>query len=318
MKFSRLAVVLIVALGLLGGSGVLAAEKLKVASSIKMSPIFYLPIKAAAENKFWKKNGLDAEWVPFKGATPMFRAVAAKSIVYGMATGTGAIPAATRGVPVVMVADLQSAELFVLYVRTDGKIRKPKDLKGAKMGTPRLGGSTHAMALVVARAHGIEKDVKMVATGGIRGLLAGLKTGVVDTAIEPVHLMIKMQLAGDIRELLRLADYHPKEWAHHVLFSTKEFIQKKPDTLKRAVKASLQANNYIQDNRAWTIKTMKETSGFSEEAIKLILKDYRFSRTGRLSRKGVKNLRDFLIEYEIISKAKAPPVDELYTDKFLP
>lgn len=318
MILPRLAVTIIVALGLMGGSGVLAAEKLKVGSSIKMSPIFYLPIKAAAENDTWGKNGLEAEWVPFRGAAPMFRAAAAKSIMFGMATGTGAIPAAARGVPVVMVSDLQSNELFVLYVRANSKVRKAEELKGAKMGTPRLGGSTHAMALVVARAHGLEKDVRMVATGGIRELMAGLKTGVVDTAIEPVHLMIKMQLAGDIRELLRLSDYHAKEWAHHVLFASKEFIQNKPDTLKRAVKASLQATNFIQDNRAWTTKTMMETSGFSEEATKHILKDYSFSRTGRLSRKGVQNLRDFLIEYKIISKEKAPPVDELYTDKFLP
>ena len=62
---------------------------------------------------------------------------------------------------------------------------------------------------------------------------------------------------------------------------------------------------------------MMELSGYSEEAAKLVNKDFAFSRDGKVSRKGLENLRNFFIEYGLIPKEKAPAIEKLYTDEFV-
>ena len=127
-----------------------AAEKINFATAIKVTPAYYLPVLAAEERGFWRENGLKVNWIPFRGGPDMQKAIVARSVLIGLTTAGGLIAAATRGVPVIIVSDLQKTAGVGLYVLADSPIKNPKQLAGKKIGVTRLGAVDHAYANFVA------------------------------------------------------------------------------------------------------------------------------------------------------------------------
>lgn len=293
-----------------------ALDKVKFGTSVKDHPAFYLPILAAEDKGFWKDQGLEVDWVPFTGAATLLRAVAAEAISMGMSGPVALVPAAARGVPVVIVANHNPTSEFLLLVRAESPYKEPKDLKGTKIGVLTLGAATHAYARVIAKAAGIEKEVKFVGTGGLVETIAALRVKAVDAIVLNFPPLVPLILAGEARELVALADYLPKGWMDQVVFTRKELIRDKPEVVKRVIKAVLQGNNFVLTNRAWTMEKMKAMSGFSEEAAAAVFSRLALSRTGKIERPAMENIRNFLLEYELVPKDKAPPLEEIYTTKF--
>src|SRR3990170_4197668 len=169
------------------GLPVQAAEKLKFGTAVKESAEYYLRVLAAEEKKLWEKNGLQAEWVPFKGAGEMFRSVAAGAIFTGFAATSSIVEAQVRGVPAVIVSDVVPYDPFVIWVRTDSRFKEPRDYKGARVGVARFGGAQHLYGQLIAKSLGVEKEVKFVSIGGIPEGWAAMKTGIIDAMVQPLR-----------------------------------------------------------------------------------------------------------------------------------
>jgi len=294
-----------------------ALEKLKLGASVKVYPAHYLPALTAEDKGFWKENGLDVEWVPVGSDAAEMRAVAAGALNIGMATSAGIITAAGGGLPVVMVNELVSSVSWKLWVRADSPYRNVLDLKNKRIGVTALGGITHAFGRIVAKAHGIENDLRFVGAGGARQNVAGLWAGSFDASILGMASAARLKVEGKIREISSARDYLPKPWFDDAIFARKNFAQTKPDEVRRVIKATLQATDFIQRNPRWTIDKMVSFTGIPEEAAKLLYDDTKFTANGHLDRKAVENIRDVLIRYGIINE-KAPAADDLFTNAYLP
>ena len=302
----------------LSGVSSFAAERLKFASAIKMTPAYYLPILAAEEKGFWKENGLDVDWVPFRGGPDMHTALLAGEITIGLDPATGNLPGIARGVPMILVSDHQNTEGLALYVSSGSRLREPKDIKGARIGVTRLGASDHAQARFVAKLLGIEKDVRYVGTGGISEKIAALKSGAVDAITFFIFPIIELKIKGEVRQLLSLEEYFPKEWLGHVMFAHKDFARKSPDTVKRVIRSVLNALDYVRKDADWAMRTMKKEQNYSDEAARQIYPILRFTKDGRINPQALENVRNFLLDYDVVPKGKLPPVAEIYISQFLP
>lgn len=296
---------------------VFGAEKLKLGTAVKVFPGYYLPALAAEEKGFWKEQGLEVEWAPFRTPTDLMQAAAGRTISIGLAGAVVVIPAAAAGVPMVIVGNLYPPSDFYMWVRGDSPYKDPKELKGAKIGVQRFGTAPHVYARVVTKAAGVEKEVRFVGTGDIPETVAALRVKAVDAIVLTIYQLIKLKLTGEARELARLADYLPKEWMDQVIFARKDFINSSPDVVRRVVKAVIRANNFALDNPAWTVEKLKALSGYPDDVAQMMVKLVSLSRTGKIEQKAVENVRGFLIEYELLPKDKAPPVEEIYTARFV-
>lgn len=299
------------------GSHSWALEKLKFGTPVKGSPSNYLPLVAAEEKGYWKENGLEVEWWPFTGASPLFQAVTAGSILVGLAPAISVIQTQARAVPVLMVAKVYGKEEFTLWVRADSPAKSFKELRGGRIGISRLGGSTDAFARVLARTFGMEKEIKLIAVGGSGPSIAMLKTGKTDAALHAFFLLAELKVKGEVRDLVRMSDYVPKEWVNHVAFAQKDLIKSKPDTVRRLVRALLKGTAAINRDAPWAMAKMRELSGYSEEAARLIYSGFAFSEDGRLEPKAIENIRQFLVDNGIIAKEKLPAKEELFTSQFV-
>lgn len=294
----------------------IAAEKLKFATSVRVSVNYYLPVLAAEEKGFWKQNGLEVEWVPFRGGAEMYRAVAAGEVGIGFTVASSVVVGVTRGIPVSMIASLVEEPKFLVYVAKESRFKKAEDLKGAKVGVPRLGAASHFYGLAATKALGLEKEVKFLGVGGITEAMAALKMGSIDAMVEPLETMVALVVKGEVREVLSLADYLPKDWIEHVIFARKDTLRAQAEVAKRAVKSVFQALAFIQDNPRWTLDKMKSFSGFSEEAARMAYDALGFSRTGKVNPRAVESIIKFSQEYGLIAKERVPAVEEVYIPGF--
>ncbi len=295
----------------------LAAEKLKLGTAVKFFHPYYLPVMAAEQKGFWVRNGLEVEWTPFRRPATFEQALAAGSLNMGVGPATSMLLGAAKGSPVVMVAEVLPFMEFFIWVRTDSPIKKTKDLKGKKIGVSSMRSVGHAMAKLMVRRLGLEKDVKFIGTGGIVQVVAALRSGATDaTVVGMFSIIAKLKLAGKVQALAGTRDYLPKEWVENVVEARKDFISNKPDTVRRAVKAFLQAIEFIKANPKWSVGKIKSFERLSDEQATYLYKFYDFTRDGKISRQAVKNVRDFLVQNKLISASAIPRVNDVYTSRF--
>ena len=294
----------------------LAAEKLKFGTAVKRFNPFYLPILAAEEKGFWQNNGLEVEWVPFRGSAMMDRAMATKHLNIGAGVTTTFIRTAEKGLPAVMVAEVERYMEFFVWVRADSPIKEVKDLRGAKIGVVSEASVSHDFGKVIMESNHI-KGVKFVGTGGLVEGVAALRTGAIDADIvAPFAFVIKLTLAGNLRRLVGTRDYLPKEWIDLPIIARKDFIRNKPATVRRAVRAFLEGAKFSQRNKSWSLDKIKAFEGVSQEVATWLIKYYPLTKDGKIDPKAVENVRNFLVEHGIVSADKTPRVDELYTNEF--
>lgn len=294
------------------------AQKFKLGTGVKLSAPYYLTMIAAEEKGIWKKNGLDVEWVPFKGGGPFSQALAVGEIKMGFQAASGAFTAAARGSPVIIVSDLAKNPFF-FWVRGNSRFRQAADIKGAKIGVSSLASAPSAQGRIVAKALGLEKEVRFVGVGDLTTAMAGLKTGVIDAAIYGFDQMAELKYRGEVRDLIKNSDYLPREWVDLSIQARKDFLKEDAPLARRLVKACFQAVEFVTKERGWSVATIKATVGFSEGTAELIY-DYvtpLFTKDGKINLKALDNVRNFLIEYRLVPKEKVPTSQEIYTPELL-
>jgi ABC-type nitrate/sulfonate/bicarbonate transport system substrate-binding protein len=202
----------------LTGSLALAAEKVTFGIPAKVSPAYYLPMLATQEKDFLAEQGLEMEWLPFKGTGQLFRAVATRRVKIGGNTAVGLLIPLSRGVPVVVLAKIIDSFDWSLWVRSDSPVRQPADMKGKSLGITRLAGTSFAYAQVALKAAGLLGQVKLVSTGGVRARHAALKSGAIDISMDGGTTMARFEVKGEVRRLMAITDHLPKDWVEHVIF----------------------------------------------------------------------------------------------------
>lgn len=294
-----------------------AAEKVKFATPLRIYPLHYLIAMAAQENELWKKENLDVEWVPFRGTADQTRAFAAGAVSIGLSTAVAIMQVRPRGLALQGVADLHRRNDFVVWASARTNIREPKDLKGAKIGVSMIGTLNWAYGKLIFRALGMEGDVKFVGAGGIPETIAMLKTGVLEASINSISVFINLREQGQVRPVLRIDEYLPRPWVDNVVTGRLEFVKSNPGVVRGIVRAVLSSADFIKKNRPWALNKMREISGYSEESAGIIYEELKFTEDGRIDRKGMENVRNFLIEYGLLKKEEASAVEELYTEEFI-
>lgn len=179
------------------------------------------------------------ETFPFRGGDLRFRAYQAGQVDAAVATGTGALTAATKGVPLVIAAALSEEDDAVYsspyVVLKNSPLKSPQDLKGKTIGLNGLRESFELgvrMALIKA---GLNPDRDVTWTVVPPASMGdALRAGKIDLAAISQPFFAAEQAKGDVRVLFTVhtADEFKEEF---VVFFNPEFIKNN----RTAVKAFL-------------------------------------------------------------------------------
>ena len=126
----------------------------------------------------------------------------------------------------------------------------------------------------------------------------------------------KYRARGEIRELLTIDDYLPKGLFAQILFSSRSFLEAKPDVVRKVVKGYLLGADYVMKNQDWAIRRMMTEMRFSEEAAKIAYPKLHYT-DGRIDLKRIDAAVNFLVEYGLLAKDKIPPMDKIFAKGFV-
>src|SRR6266550_4478412 len=143
----------------------------------------YMPFYVAQEKGFYKKHGIESEYIQM-GTTIQPQAVVAGNINYLTSVSNG-ISAAVAGLPLVVVISFCDTSPWVLVTNKD--INKPQDLIGKTIALSGIRTSPYYFFQAFLKKYEIsEKDVGIITTGGTSDSFLSLTTNrVVGTVLTP-------------------------------------------------------------------------------------------------------------------------------------
>lgn len=238
---------------------VFAYAEERVVIAITTPAVDYLTVAVAKERGFFAQEGLKTEIVQMRSATTIV-ALANHEVDYTLAVGS-AVRAIVKGVPLRVVAGFLDKPMFALVARPD--LSSVESLRGKTLGISSFGALVDVIGRKILEHHRIdEKEVKFVALGDDLARLAALRAGLVDAVILAPPADSLAQQVG-FRVVLNTRDLFSFLFvglATHV-----ETLTKKPDQVRKVIRAMLHANRYIRDNRIGAIEVIRKFTGADEK-----------------------------------------------------
>ena len=201
----------------------------------------------AHEYGTFKKYGLDVQLVYIPSSGTNIQALLGGSLDMSAPGISGVVLAAARGAPVLAIAAMTNRPPMTLYVHPD--ITRTEQLKGQTLGITRFNSTAHTVTTLILRKLGLEQTATMRPLGGQPEIQAAFEqkqiAGMV-TAVKP---------RAPARALLNAAELDIP-FAMNVMAVTREFLQKNPDTVERAMKAYIEAVAKMNNDKEATLKVL--------------------------------------------------------------
>jgi len=219
------------------------SEKLRVAYTV-IAPT-QASVWTAKEMGYYAKHGLDVELVLLVGAPLAVAALVGGETPIVHTGASAVITSNLAGSGAVIIAGAANRFPYVLFV-TD-QIKKVEELKGKKFGVSRIGSADNAAAATVLEKYGIkESDVTYVQAGSIPARLAAMQTNALQATLLQAPETLKAKELG-LRALLDFTKLDV-EWQQNGVATTRDYIKKKPDTVRRFMRAYVEAVHYNLTN----------------------------------------------------------------------
>ena len=307
-------------------SGVAAGELRKVSLRLDTS---FLPkhgiFFVAGDKGFYREAGLDVTVVPGTGSMGTVQTVAAGRDTFGFADAGTMILGRAQGAMVRDIGMIHAKSPFSVITLKKYNIKTPKELEGKSIASE-PGGSSFIMLPIFFKLAGIDgSKVKVIPTdptSKVPGLLAGRFEAVGSYLVSDPPVIVAN---GEEPVVFPYSDYGFKMYSNG-LIATDDLIAKDPDLVRRFVQATFKGIKYANDHQdeaaAILVKNVPEISlqaakiGIQLASSILWTDEAKANGIGYMTKEmwelTQKNMMDFM------GLKKAFPVEELYTNQFLP
>jgi NitT/TauT family transport system substrate-binding protein len=245
------------------GQGISRPDNMVVSYPSKSITSF--PILETAQRRgFFQKENLNVSAVYMRGGIDI------KALLTGDADfGTGSTTAVTAfvaGAPVRVVMSLNSYVDQALYAQP--KYRNLAQLKGQSIGSLNPGGLVDTLLRKMITQNGLspERDFILLNMGGTPERYAALKSGTLAASMLSAPHSLHAEKEGFTR-IAATRDYVDVPGTALVVHADK--IKKQPQMIKRFLRATLRAMNYIRENRADTTQMIVREFGMDQQIASL-------------------------------------------------
>ena len=218
-------------------------EKLRVAYTV-IAPT-QATLWTANELGLFAKHGLDVELVLLVGAPLAVTALVAGETPIVHAGASAVVTSNLQGSGTVLVAGGANRFPYVLFVTNE--IKRVEDLRGKKFGVSRIGSADNAAAITVFNRLGIkDTEITYVQAGSIPSRLAAMQTNALQATLLQAPETLKAKEIG-MRPLLDFTKLDV-EWQQNGVATTRDYIKKKPDTVRRFIRGFVEGSAYNLNN----------------------------------------------------------------------
>src|SRR5262245_19047951 len=228
-----------------------AADRIKI-GYLDTSGTF-LSLTLVRKKGLFTIEGIQADLIRIR-STVALTALVSGELDYHSVLGP-AVAAAIRGVPIKIVACYTPRVATAIIALPEFKT--VQDLRGKTIGINSLGGGLEGQVRLILKHFGLdaEKDVKLLATGGMESRLTAMKQGfTVATLGSPPIEFVGKKLGFTVLARARELFSYPSSG---LIVNVKK-IKERPDEIKRMIKAGIETNRYFSQNREGTLRAMME------------------------------------------------------------
>jgi NitT/TauT family transport system substrate-binding protein len=230
-----------------------AQEKLRVAYTV-IAPT-QATLWTAKELGLFARHGLDVDLVLLVGAPLAVTALVSGETPIVHAGASAVVTSNLQGSGAVLVAGGANRFPYVLFV-TD-EIKRVEDLRGKKFGVSRIGSADNAAAITVFNGLGIkETEITYVQAGSIPARLAAMQTNALQATLLQAPETLKAKEIG-MRALLDFTKLDV-EWQQNGVATTRDYIKKRPDTVRRFIRAYVEGSHYNLTNPKGAQKVLQK------------------------------------------------------------
>ena len=296
--------------------GGLAQPSIKVGTAVLGDYALAGPFVLAIEKNMFRAEGLNAEFVPFRGGPDLVKAVIAGELLLGAAGSTDILVFREAGMPLKMVATQTEGNHFTLNVAPS--IQGVAELKGKAIGVTRVGATTWVFARMLAREQkwDADRDVKIVGLGGLDAQLAALSRNEIAAFVWGDGGAVT-QLQGKSKVLMRLDKVTPK-WISQIIYASEDGIRKQADLIRKTLKVVFAAQQMMREKTAESAEIIAKKLGWTPDAVQAAHKisGGLISADGTMSIEALATMQEVLLEYGVIKKKL--PVEQHVAKEFTP
>ena len=277
-----------------------------------------LPWMIAKDARLFRKQDLDVDLVFMGSSALIIQSMLAGSVPVAGVAGPAVISSAVSGGDVVTVANLAPLTIALMVKPS---IEKPEDLRGKKIGVPRLGAVAHFAIRMILDRHGI-KDVTILQMGSQPEAAAGMRRQAIDGAMISLPLNYVLEKEG-YRQLVGPADYRKLgiQFISQGISARKSYIAKNRDVVLRLIKATMEGLKLLstQENLAKKILS-KYTRQTDSESLD---RAYRFgletlNKDPTVPREAIVSMIRLMADLGLIDRSAASniPAEAFYDNSF--
>ena len=269
-----------------------------------------LPAWVAKETGLFAKNGLDVQLIFFTGGTTAILALVSGDVPITQVSGPGLVNSALAGSDPVFVAAGITSLNYVLMGRPG--IKSAEQLKGGTVAISRFGSATDSIARFALRKIGLTpgKDVTIVQVGSGPDRLNAAVTGKVTASV----LNPPSSFLAEKRGLAVVADVAQMGlvFQHTGAATTKRFIREHQDTVRRYVKANVEAVHRMWTDREGTVRVLGKYMGSNldreilEKSWENVMTEAFYPKKQYPSLEGLKTVIDEIAERDPRAKSAKP------------
>jgi len=212
-----------------------------------------LPWMMAKDAGLFRKQDLDVDLVFMGSSNLIIQSMLAGSVPVAGVAGPAVISSVVAGGDVVTVANLAPLTIALMV---NPSIQKPEDLKGKKIGVPRLGAVAHFAIRMILDRHGI-KDAAIIQMGSQPEAAAGMRRQSIDGAMISLPLNYVLEKEG-YRQLVGPQDYRKLgiQFISQGISARKSYIASNRDAVLRLIKATLEGLKLMSTQESAAKKTL--------------------------------------------------------------
>ena len=208
----------------------------------------------AAQEKLFKKYGLDVELIHIPSSSRGIQAILAGEIAFSFMDGSNAAQANLKGANLALVAGATNRQVFSLMAKSD--IKRIVDLKGKKIGITRIGSSTHTSALFALGSAGLRPaDYQLLPLLEVPNIFTALSAGQIDAGVVSPPTNARAKKAGFI-ELMNVAKDGP-EFVSVAIGTSRSYIRNNEESVRRVVRAYAEGVQTFKTNKSAALKMIQ-------------------------------------------------------------
>jgi NitT/TauT family transport system substrate-binding protein len=218
-----------------------------------------LVLPLARDAGLFTRYGLDVEVVSIPGSTVVLQSMLAGEIPISAVSSAAVVEADLAGADVPIIAGIVNRVVNVLYTVPD--VTAVGDLRGRRIGVPRLGDSSDFLTRYALRQQGLQPDgdVTFLQVGNNAEIVTAMQNGAIDAGIIGSPITIMARHLG-YRPLLDLGGLGIP-YQHTTINVLGSYLRSDEDVVRRFVQAYMEAIYLYRADKAFTQQVLAEFAG---------------------------------------------------------